>query len=75
MIYIFSFKNGKNINSPRTDCTTSLNKAGTSVSSFRTVCTVSEEDSRVSLYKANCTISKTDFNNHIKPAYINYWQN
>jgi hypothetical protein len=36
---------------------------------------VSEEDSRYSSFRTICTISKTDFNNFIKPAYINYWQN
>ncbi len=31
--------------------------------------------STVSPFSFVCTISKTDFNNFIKPAYINYWQN
>ncbi len=35
-------------------------------------CTVSEKDSRYSSFRAICIISKTDFNNFIKPAYINY---
>jgi len=29
----------------------------------------------VSPFRTVCTIGKKDFDNFIKPAYINYWQN
>ena len=52
-------------------------KAVSRYSYFRAICTAGlvgwQAGSRVSF--GDCTINKKDFNNYIKPAYINYWQN